>query len=92
LVYASETIFNSQVLFLPPAVTHPAATPTQNQHNSFMAYTPESLAATYEKYDDLIKQAIFDGTIHQTMADNNAAIVRRRSSCIWLHYSMLYII
>jgi hypothetical protein len=45
-------------------------------HPSFhMAYTPESLEATYEKYDELIKQAIFDGTIHQTMSDHNAGIV-----------------
>lgn len=69
---ASEKNFASQVLFPPSAVTHPAAKPTQFH----MAYTPESLAATYEKYDDMIKQAIFDGTIHQTMADNNAGIVR----------------
>jgi hypothetical protein len=47
-----------------------------------MAYTPESLEAAYEKYDDMIKQAIFDGTIHQTMTDNNDGLVRRRSSRI----------
>jgi hypothetical protein len=83
---ASEAIFNSQVLFPPPAVTHLAATPTQKQHSSLMAYTPESLQAAYEKYDDMIKQAIFDGTIHQTMTDNNDGIVRRRSSRISLHH------
>jgi len=40
-----------------------------------MPYTPESLEATIQKYDDMIKKGIIEGDIHKVMADIDSEIV-----------------